>query len=73
VVATLTSFSSLLAATSSGETNGFDLVSLPFWLGAGLALTGAIFRLTRVRGTIVLMQLVLVVTASYILFSNDLI
>jgi hypothetical protein len=73
VVAFLTSLSTLVAAWSGGESTGFDAQSIPFWLGAGLTATGAVFTKVWVRGTVAVTHLTLVVLASYILFSNDMI
>ncbi len=73
IFATLTSLSTLGAAWSGGESSGFDLQSIPFWVGAGLNLTGAIFNNVWIRGAVAAIHLSLVVIASYLLFANDMI
>ena len=73
VVAFLTSACSVIAAWSAKESSGFDAASIPFWIGMGLNATGAISKKVWVRGTVAVLHLTLVVLASYILFSNDLI
>lgn len=73
LVSILATLSNIMIMRSSGESTGFDLVSVPFWLGIGLNLIGAICERTWVRGTVAVMLLILVVLASYILFANDLI
>ena len=73
VLAFLTSLCTLLAAWSNNESTGFDAVSIPFWLGAGLNATGAISQKIWIRGTVAVTHLILVVLGSYLLFTNDLI
>jgi hypothetical protein len=73
VTASLTSMSSLVAAWASKESSGFDAASIPFWIGMGLNATGAISKKVWVRGTVAALHLTLVVLASYILFSNNMI
>jgi hypothetical protein len=65
--------STIMILRSTGESTGFDAVSVPFWLGIGLNSIGAIFEKTWVRGAVAIMLLILVILASYILFTNDLI
>jgi hypothetical protein len=72
-IAFLTSISSLVAAYASNESTGFDAQSIPFWLGAILNATGAFSEKVWVRGTVAITHLTLVILASYILFSNDMI
>lgn len=72
-LAFLTSLSTLVAAWSSGESTGFDAQSIPFWLGMGLNATGVIFEKVWIRGTVAVTHLALIVIASYVLFSNDMI
>ena len=72
VVAVLTSLSALVGLWSANETTGFDAVSIPFWLGAGLHAIGAISEKVWVRGTVAITYLILVVLGGYVLFSNDL-
>ncbi len=73
VIAFLTSMCSLIAARSANESSGFDASSIPFWIGMGLNATGAISKKVWVWGTVAVLHLTLVVLASYILFSNDMI
>ncbi len=73
IFAALTSIFTLGLASAVGETNGFDVVSISFWLGVGLNMTGAIFNRNWVRGAAAIAHLSLVVVASYLLFTNDLI
>ncbi len=73
VVAFMTSMCSLIAAWSANESSGFDASSIPFWIGMGLNATGAITKKAWVWGTVAVLHLTLVVLASYILFSNDMI
>ena len=73
VIAFLTSMCSLIAARSANESSGFDASSIPFWIGMVLNATGAISKKVWVWGTVAVLHLTLVVLASYILFSNDMI
>ena len=73
VVAALTSLSTLVAASSVDESTGFDAVSIPFWLGAGLNAIGAISEKVWVRGAVAVTLLILMVLGAYIVFSNDMI
>ena len=69
----LTSISAIVFGTANGDSTGFDATSAPFWIGAGLNGIGAISRKVWVRGTVAVAHLTLVVLASYILFSNELV
>jgi hypothetical protein len=73
VVAALTTLSSIVAAWSVDESTGFDAVSIPFWLGAGLNAIGAISEKVWVRGAVAVTLLILMVLGAYIVFSNDMI
>jgi len=73
IVAFLTSISSLIVAWAANDSTGYDAQSIPFWIGAGLNATGAISEKVWVRGIVAVLHLTLVVLASYLLFSNDMI
>jgi hypothetical protein len=73
VFAVLTSFFSLVVLWAADESSGIDAVSIPFWLGMALNATGAIFKANRVRSVVAVIHVTLVVVASLILFTNELI
>ncbi|MEP1472173.1 MAG: hypothetical protein ABJK25_14470 [Halieaceae bacterium] len=73
IVAFLTSISSLVAAWAANDSTGYDAQSIPFWIGAGLNVIGAISGKVWVRGTVAVTHFILVILASYILFSNEMI
>jgi hypothetical protein len=73
ILAIVTSLSAIAVGLANGDTTGFDTVSLPFWIGAGLNAIGAISRNTWVRGVVAVAHLALVILASYMLFSNEMI
>ncbi len=72
-IAALTSLSSIATARFAGESTGFDAVSIPFWLAVVLNATGAIFDNTWFRGVVAVINIMTVVIASYVLFTNDMI
>lgn len=72
-LAFLTSISTIVFGIANGDGTGFDAVSIPFWIGAGLNAIGAISRKVWVHGTIAVAYLTLVLLASYILFSNEMV
>jgi hypothetical protein len=69
----VTALKGLGAAWANGETTGFDGISVPFWLGAGINLAGAFLESTPVRGALASAHLTLVLAGSYVLFSQGMI
>lgn len=72
VVSIFTSLLSLVSLWSSRETSGFDVASIPFWVGVVLNTIAAISEKLSVRGTITVLQLFMQVAGGYLLFANDL-
>jgi hypothetical protein len=73
LVSILGTLSIVMVLRSTGESTGFDIVSLPFWLGVGLNSIGAIFEKIWVRGTVAVMLLIVGVLGAYMLLANDLV
>lgn len=73
ILAFVTSLSAIALGLANGDSTGVDATSIPFWIGAGLNAIGAISGKTWVRGIVAVTHLTLVILASYILFSNEMI
>jgi len=71
--ASMTSLLSLIALWSNGESTGFDVQSIPFWLGFGLHAAGGVSKKVLVWSTVGGASLLLQVVGSYLLFTNDMI
>ena len=69
----LTSMLAIVFGIANGDSTGFDAVSIPFWIGAGLNSIGAISRKVWVRGTVAVTHLTVVMLGSYVLFSKELV
>jgi len=70
VVASLLSAMSILVLVEDGSSSGFDAVSAPFLFGGTLMLVAAVFEQTWVRGTVAIINLLLVIVAGYALFTQ---
>ena len=70
VVATLLSAMSIMVLMEEGSSNGLDAASAPFLMGMALCTTGAIFEQTWVRGAVSIINLILVIAAGYVLFTQ---
>jgi hypothetical protein len=61
---------SILVLVEDGSSSGFDAVSAPFLFGGTLMLVAAVFEQTWVRGTVAIINLLLVIVAGYALFTQ---